>query len=86
MDIEENFSLEHLIFSTRICRSCKKEKDLLTDFYKTRKDRGALPSSYSYECKSCTIKRVTESRKKSKDKPDIPYDPVPRIRDIYPDW
>ena len=83
MDIEENFSLEHLIFSTRICRSCKKEKDLLTDFYKTRKDRGALPSSYSYECKSCTIKRVTVYRREIK---DIPYNPIPRIKDIYPDW
>ena len=62
MDIEENFSLEHLIFSTRKCRSCGKEKDLLTDFYKTRKDRGALPSSYSYECKRCTIMRIVASR------------------------
>ena len=81
MDIEENFSLEHLLFSTRKCRICGKEKDLLTDFYKTRKDRGTLPSSYSYECKACTIKRVTEHRKL-----DIPYNPVPRIKDVYPDW
>jgi len=84
MDIEENFSLEHLIFSTRTCRSCGKEKDLLTDFYKTRNDRGALPSSYSYECKKCTIERITRSRKENN--PDIPYNPVPRIKDVYPDW
>lgn len=76
MDIEEHFSLEHLIFSTRKCRSCNSEKDLLTDFYKTRKDRGAFPSSYSYECKDCTIKRVVASRM------------VSRVFDKweYPDW
>ena len=64
MDIEENFSLEHLIFFTRRCRSCKKEKDLLTDFYQTRKDRGAFPSSYSYECKTCTRDRIKEKNRK----------------------
>lgn len=63
MNIEKNFSLEHLFFSTRICRICNQEKDLLTDFYITRKNKGIHPSSYSYECKSCTIKRIIESRK-----------------------
>ena len=62
MDIEENFSLEHLLFSVRKCRVCRKEKDLLTSFYKTRKNKGMHPSSYSYECKSCTIMRIIESR------------------------
>ena len=76
MDIEENFSLEHLLFSTRKCRTCGKEKDLLTDFYKTRKDRGALPSSYSYQCKSCTIRRVLNSRI---------IDPTTQKWE-YPDW
>ena len=33
-------------------------KNLVDGFYRTRKDRGAVASSYSYECKDCTIKRV----------------------------
>lgn len=75
MDIDDQFSLEHLLFSNRTCRSCGEEKDLLTDFYRTRKSKGSLPSSYSYECKSCTIKRVMSSRKN-----DRPADTN------YPDW
>ena len=63
MDINDEFSLEHLLFTTRQCRSCGKQKDLLTDFYKVRKNRGALPSSYSYECKMCTIHRIVQKRK-----------------------
>lgn len=86
MDIEKHFSLEHLLFSTRKCRTCKEEKDLLTDFYQTRKNRSAFPSSYSYECKECTKKRIIESRKQKKSKPDIPHNPVPMVKDVYPDW
>lgn len=52
MDVGDQFSLEHLIFSSRICRVCGEEKDLIEDFYLTRKDRGAFPSAYAYECKS----------------------------------
>ena len=29
---------------------------------------------------------ATMFRKLKKDKPDLPYWPVPRIKDIYPDW
>lgn len=76
MDIEKNFSLEHLLFSIRECRTCKKEKDLLTDFYIIRKDRGIYPSSYSYECKSCTIQRIIKSRKST----------LKIIDWEYPDW
>jgi len=75
MDINDEFSLEHLLFTTRTCRSCRKQKDLLTDFYKIRKNRGALPSSYSYECKRCTIKRIVNTR--NADKPTLWE---------YPDW
>jgi hypothetical protein len=86
MDLGDQFELEHLLFKTRQCRSCGGAKDLLTDFYRIRKDRKSL-SAYSYECKDCTVKRVTESRKKKKEKLDLSYDPVPRFRpDIYPDW
>ena len=41
----------------------EKIKNLVDDFYRTRKDRGAVASSYSYECKDCTIKRVIKKRK-----------------------
>jgi hypothetical protein len=86
MNLEDEFELEHLLWEERKCRSCGEVKDLLTDFYRTRKGRSTL-SAYSYECKDCTVKRVVKTRKKSKDKPDIPYDPVPRFGpDIYPDW
>jgi hypothetical protein len=76
MDVEHLFTLEHLLFSSRKCRCCGKEKDLLTDFYQTRKDRGAYPSSYSYECKTCTIKRIVQKRQKK----------INTIEWQYPDW
>jgi hypothetical protein len=81
MDFDDQVSLEHLLFQERKCRVCEKSKDLIDGFYLTRKDRRGFPSSYSYECKECTIKRVTEYRKL-----DIRYNPVPRIKDVYPDW
>jgi len=86
MDLDDQFKLQNLLLKERVCRTCNKSKSLLDDFYLVRKKSQTLESSYSYECKDCTIKRVIESRKKSKDKPDIPYWPVPRIKDIYPDW
>jgi len=73
MDFEEEFELEHLLFKERKCRSCGKVKDLLTDFYRTRRGRTTL-SAYSYECKECTIMRITERRKKD------------NSRWEYPDW
>ena len=45
----------------------------MDDYYLTRRDRGILPSAYSYECKECTIKRV-----KSKKKKKLDWE--------YPDW
>ena len=65
MDIEEEFSLTHLIFKERQCRSCGETKDLLTDFYVIRKSKKYLPSSYSYECKDCTIKRIVSKRERN---------------------
>ena len=62
MGLDEQFSLEHLLFKRRVCRTCKESKDLIEDFYMTRKGRGVLPSSYSYECKECTKKRVIANR------------------------
>ena len=76
MDIDKEINLEHLLFLDRKCRVCGKVKNLLEDYYLTRKGRGALPSAYSYECKICTIKRIVK-RRKSKIKEKEWY---------YPDW
>jgi len=75
MDIEDQFSLEHLLFRERTCRVCGETKDLLTDFYNIRKGKKYLPSSYSYECKDCTIKRITNRRQRKH----------PQLSE-YPDW
>jgi len=64
MNIEDQFSLEHFLFNERKCRTCGEKKNILEDFYRTRKDKGSVPSSYSYECKECTKKRVLETRKR----------------------
>lgn len=75
MDVEDLFDLNQILWKERRCKSCGKTKDLLSDFYRTRKDRTSL-SAYSYECKECTIKRVVASRF------------ISRILDKweYPDW
>lgn len=77
MDLDEQFEREYLFLTERTCRVCKETKDLIDGFYLTRKGRGSIPSAYSYECKLCTIKRITESRKIS-----------PKILSKweYPDW
>ena len=75
MSFNDDIELEHLLFLERKCRVCGKVKNLLNDFYKTRKDR-TLASSYSYECKDCTIRRIIDSRKKQT--PFLDWD--------YPDW
>ena len=48
MNIEDQFGLEHLLFEQRKCKICGEIKELLNDFYKTRKDRGNVPSAYAY--------------------------------------
>ncbi len=74
MTFEESFELEHLFLNERKCRSCGLTKNLLNDFYLTRKDRGTLPSAYSYECKQCTKKRILNARKRDTNRWE------------YPDW
>jgi len=74
MDLEEQFESGHLLFQERTCRVCGETKDLTEGFYKTRKNRGDIPSAYSYECKICTVKRVMEGRKKD------------NVEWLYPDW
>ena len=66
MDIDDQFELEHLFLTERKCRVCGQTKDLIDGFYLTRKDRGTIPSAYSYECKVCTISRITVSRMTNK--------------------
>jgi hypothetical protein len=75
MDFEEEFELGDLIFVERQCRKCLRTLSLVEDFYKTRPDRGKSPSAYSYECKQCTIKRISKARRQ----------PRKWVTD-YPDW
>ena len=63
MELDEQLELGHLLLENRICRVCGEEKNLLNGYYRTRKNV-KLSSSYSYECRECTIKRITKSRKK----------------------
>ena len=76
MDLDGQIKLGHLLLNDRKCRVCGELKNLIEGFYRTRKDRGQVPSSYSYECKDCTIKRIITSRMTS------------RVLDRweYPDW
>ena len=76
MDLDGQIKLGHLLLNDRKCRVCGEVKNLIEGFYRTRKDRGQVPSSYSYECKECTIKRIITSRMTS------------RVLDRweYPDW
>ena len=75
MDIDDQINLEHLLVKERTCRICGEKKDLINDFYLTRKNRKGFPSSYSYECKECTISRTTRNRSIKK---SVGWE--------YPDW
>ena len=75
MEFDAQIELEHLLFSERKCRVCGKVKNLIEDFYLTRKHKGNTPSAYSYECKNCTVQRITKRRKTSS-----------ISQDFYPDW
>ena len=65
MELDDQIKLGHLLFSERKCRVCGEVKDLIDGFYLTRKDRKNLVSSYSYECKICTVRRIVENRRKN---------------------
>ena len=75
MEFDTQIELEHLLFSERKCRVCGKVKILIEDFFLTRKHKGTTPSAYSYECKTCTVQRITKRRKTSS-----------ISQDFYPDW
>ena len=76
MDLDGQIRLGHLLFNDRKCRVCGEMKNLIDSFYRTRKDRGTVASSYSYECKECTIKRIAFERKKKNT----------HLNWEYPDW
>jgi hypothetical protein len=63
MELDKQIKLGHLLLADRKCRVCGEMKNLIDGFYRTRKDRGPVASSYSYECRECTIKRIVESKK-----------------------
>ena len=73
---DDQLKLGHLLLTDRTCNKCGQVKNLLDCFYRTRKDRGPVAASYSYECKECTKKRIVSKRRK-KDRID---------RCEYPDW
>ena len=64
MDFDEQLEESHFVFTERKCRVCGKTKDLIDGFYLIRKNK-SIQSSYSYECKSCTIQRVKSKKKVS---------------------
>ena len=74
MNIDDQLSLGPLFLTDRKCRTCGLTKNLIDGFYK--KGKGINPSSYSYECKSCSVKRIIKNRKKRNTSTDW----------IYPDW
>jgi len=63
MELDKQIKLGHLLLQDRKCRTCGEVKNLVDCFYRTRKNRGAVASSFSYECKECTIKRVKSGKK-----------------------
>jgi hypothetical protein len=76
MELDKQIRLSHLLLNDRKCRSCKETKNLTDDFYRTRKDRGPVASSYSYECKECAVNRISRKRKNKESSTDWQY----------PDW
>ena len=77
MDLDKQIRLGHLLLTDRRCRTCGEEKNLIDGFYRTRKDRGPVASSFSYECKECTARRVIQSKKKGSSS---------TLDWQYPDW
>ena len=65
MNLDEQLELAHLLLQDRKCRVCGQEKNLIDGYYRTRKNV-RLASSYSYECKECTVKRVCENNRRNR--------------------
>ena len=75
-DLDQQFDHGELLLSERRCRVCGSIKNLIEGYYITHKKSTHLPSSYSYECKVCTIRRIVSNRKKTE----------PHTDWNYPDW
>jgi hypothetical protein len=75
MDLNDHLNFDHLFLYERKCRICGQSKNLIDYFYRTRKDRGPVSSSFSYECKECTKNRIISNRK-------VVY----KEKWEYPDW
>ena len=75
MDLDNHLNFEHLFLYDRKCRICGQTKNLIDEFYRIRKDRGPVASSYSYECKDCTRNRIRSSNLRTK-----------TYQWEYPDW
>ena len=65
MDLDDQLQLAHLLLQERKCRVCGETKNLIDGYYRTRKNV-RLASSYSYECKECTVKRVCENNRRNR--------------------
>ena len=65
MDLDDQLQLAHLLLQERKCRVCGEEENLIDGYYRTRKNV-RLASSYSYECKECTVKRVCENNRRNR--------------------
>ena len=65
MDLDDQLQLAHLLLQERKCRVCGQEKNLIDGYYRTRKNV-RLASSYSYECKECTVKRDCENNRRNR--------------------
>ena len=65
MDLDDQLQLAHLLLQERKCRVCGEEKNLIDGYYRTRKNV-RIASSYSYECKECTVKRVCENNRRNR--------------------
>ena len=63
MELDKQIRLGHLLLNDRKCKKCGEVKNLIDGFYRTRKYKGPVASSFSYECKECTIKRVLSQNK-----------------------
>ena len=73
MDIDQQLNTGHLLLESRVCRKCGEEKNLLDEFYRSRKD-GSKASSYSYECKECTRKRALRYHHQKSDHHGLSHD------------
>ena len=65
MNLDDQLQLAHLLLQERKCRVCGEAKNLIDGYYRTRKNV-RLASSYSYECKECTVKRVCGNNRRNK--------------------